>query len=203
MLQLRELLSRQIGRMNRSETPQWAQRAPQPFGILSSYKEPTACLLIRGPQDSPFKRIGKIVEMNKTSRPPIENFRVPAPVQLSLLWTSLMSLYIYNDYLVMFVPGTIEEMSAGSMGPLGEASDFMMLVVAVIMAIPASMVFLSSILPASASRLSNLIVGPIYCVIAVLTLFGSPLFYQFIVVIEIIATLLIVWIAMRWPRQNN
>ncbi len=112
-----------------------------------------------------------------------------------------MSLYIYNDYLVMYVPGVIEMMSAGSMGPLGEASTITMLVVAAIMAAPASMVFLSSILPANASRLLNLVLGPIYCVIQVLTLIGSPPFYQFIVAIEVIVTILIIRIALRWPRR--
>ncbi len=146
------------------------------------------------------KQVGSVKNKNKSS---IKNFRVPTPVQLSLLWASLMSLYIYNDYLAMFVPGMIDMMSAGQMGPLGDATDFTMLAVAVIMAIPAIMVFLSSTLPANASRILNLIVGPIYFIIAVLTFFGSPLFYQFIVLIEVIALLLIVWIAARWPRQDD
>lgn len=139
--------------------------------------------------------------MKNQNKSPISNFRVATPVQLSLLWASLMSLYIYNDYLTMFAPGVIDLMSAGHMGPLGEATEVTMLAVAVIMAIPASMIFLSSILPTSAARPLNLIVGSVYIIIAVLTLFGSALFYRFIVVIEIIALLLIVWIAVHWPRQ--
>jgi len=140
--------------------------------------------------------------MNNKNKSSIEKIGVPAPVKLSLLWASLMALYIYNDYISMFVPGMIEMMSAGSFGPLGEATDLTLLVVAVVMAIPASMIFLSSILPSGLSRSLNLIIGPIYTVIAVLTLFGSALFYQFIVLIEIIATLLIIWIAARWPKQR-
>lgn len=141
--------------------------------------------------------------MSSNASSSIKKIRAPIAVQLSFLWASLMSLYIYNDYLSMFVPGMIDMMSAGSMGPLGEATDFMILCVAVIMAIPASMVFLSSTLPTSASRLLNLIVGPIYIIIAVSTLFGSPLFYQFIVLIEIMTLILIFWIAARWPRQDD
>lgn len=140
--------------------------------------------------------------MSNKAKSPIDKTSVPVPVKLSLLWAALMSLYIYNDYLALFVPGMIEMMSAGLMGPLGEATDLTLLAVAVVMAIPASMVFLSSVLPPNVSRSLNLIVGPVYTVIAVLTLFGSALFYQFIVLIEIIATLLIIWIAARWPKQD-
>ncbi len=148
-----------------------------------------------------IKHQGEI--MNDTSKSSIEMIRVPAPVKLSLLWASLMALYIYNDYLVLFIPGQIEEMSAGLMGPLGEATDLTLLAVAVVMAVPASMVFLSSMLPSSISRSLNMIMGLIYTVFAVLTLFGSALFYQFIVLIQIIATLLIIWTAARWPRQQD
>ena len=138
--------------------------------------------------------------MKSQANSTIESIHVPAPIKLSLLWASLMSLYIYNDYLVLFVPGTLELMEAGSLGPLGPATDLKMVAVAAIMAIPASMIFLSSTLPSNASRRLNMIVGPIYTLIAVLTLYGSAPFYQMIVLIEIIATVLIFRIALRWPR---
>lgn len=141
--------------------------------------------------------------MSKKPKPPIEKICVPAPVKLSLLWASLMALFIYNDYLAMYSPGMIEMMSDGSMGPLGKATGRTMLAVAFVMALPASMVFLSSTLPSRISRGLNMIVGPLYLVIAALTLFGSPLWYQLIVAVEIVATFLIVWIAARWPRQDD
>ncbi len=139
--------------------------------------------------------------MNKAKKQSLENFQIPITVKLSLLWASLMSLYIYNDYFILFMPGTIEGMSAGSMGPLGDVTDIKMVAVATVLAIPASMIFLSSALPSHISRWLNLILGFIYTVIAVLTLFGSPPFYQMIVSLEIAATLLIIWYALRWPRQ--
>ena len=114
-----------------------------------------------------------------------------------------MTLYIYNDYLVLYVPGMLDMMSAGSMGPLGEATTLTMLLVALIMAIPASMIFLSSTIPARVSRLLNLVIGPIYLVIAGLTLIGSAPFYQLIVAVEIVALLLVIFIALRWPRQSG
>jgi hypothetical protein len=112
-----------------------------------------------------------------------------------------MSLYIYNDYFILFVPGTIDGMAAGSMGPLGDYTESKMIVVALILAIPASMVFLSSILSAVFSRRLNLVFGGIYVVMAVLTLIGSPPFYKVIVCFQIVAIMLILWLAIRWPNQ--
>jgi Family of unknown function (DUF6326) len=131
----------------------------------------------------------------------LENVRVPTRIKLSLLWASLMSLYIYNDYFLLFVPGTIDGMAAGSMGPLGDYTESKMIVVALILAIPASMVYLSSILSAVFSRRLNLVFGAIYVVMAVLTLIGSPPFYKVIVCFQIVAILLILWLATRWPNQ--
>lgn len=130
-----------------------------------------------------------------------ENHQIPVRLKLSLLWASLMALYIYNDYFTLFMPGTIEAMSKGSLGPLGDVTEVKMLAVAIVLAIPASMIFLSSALSAGLSRWLNGIFGVIYCIIAVLTFFGAPLFYKFIVSLEIVATLIIIFYALRWPRS--
>ncbi len=55
----------------------------------------------------------------------MKKIRVPAPVKLSLLWASLMGLYIYTDYLVMYVPGMIDMMSADLLAPAGLVAAFM------------------------------------------------------------------------------
>ena len=141
--------------------------------------------------------------MSKKPQPPIEEFRVPTPVKLSVLWASLMSLYIYNDFIALWKPGMIEMISDGKMGPLGEATDLVLVGVAVVVGLPAIMVFLSSILPANVSRLLNMIFGPIFCGLAVWTGIGAAPFYQLIVAAEIIVLILITWIAFRWPRQNT
>ena len=133
----------------------------------------------------------------------LENAPVPTATKLSLLWTALMSLYIYNDYLVLFVPGTMDAMAAGSMGPLGDYTEGKMVVVALIMAIPASMIFLSAIVNRKYSRGLNLIFGAIYAVIAALTLIGSPLFYKLIVCFQIVALMLIIRLAWRWPKHAD
>jgi len=138
------------------------------------------------------------------ARASIEKIYVSAPVKLSLLWASLLALHIYNDYLLMFMPGHLEAMGAGSLGPLGEATDLKLLAVAFIIAVPASMIFLSPTVPSSASRGLNMIIGPVYIVIAVFAFFMSPyLFFKFFMAIEFIIILLVIWTATRWSEQDG
>lgn len=130
----------------------------------------------------------------------LERFAVPTPIKLSLLWAALMGLYIYNDYFSMYLPGVMDKMSAGIMGPLGEATDAILIGVSLMLAIPALMIFLSSAMPPALSRWTNVVLGLAYTFVQGLTFFGSALFYQMVVVFEIIVTLLIVWLALRWPK---
>jgi hypothetical protein len=139
--------------------------------------------------------------MSQAEKQMLETTQMPVRIKLSLLWASLMSLYIYNDYFSMYLPGTIEEMAAGKMGPLGEATEIILVAVAVILAIPAMMIFLSSALPSVVCRWLNVLLGIVYTAIELLTFSGSSLFYQIVVGLEILVTLLIVWYALRWPKQ--
>jgi hypothetical protein len=125
---------------------------------------------------------------------------VPAPLRLSLLWATLVGLYIYNDYFSIYLPGVIEDMASGTMEPLGPATDTVLVGVALLLAIPALMIYLSAALPATASRWSNIGFGVVYTGVELMTFMGSRAFYQIVVGFEIIVTLLIVWTALRWPR---
>ena len=138
--------------------------------------------------------------MINSSHTKLQPSTVSVPLRLSLLWAALMGLYIYNDYFSMYLPGVIEGMAAGTMGPLGPATDTILIAVAILLAIPALMIYLSSALPATVSRWSNIGFGVAYTGVELLTFVGSRPFYQMVVVFEIIVTLLIVWTALRWPR---
>jgi hypothetical protein len=140
--------------------------------------------------------------MNKPHGRTLERFRAPTSLKLSLLWASLMSLYIYNDYFSLYLPGTIEDMSAGRLGPLGEATDTVLVSVAVILAIPALMIFLSTALAPVFSRWMNVLLGLAYTGIEILTFSGSRPFYQIVVALEIAVTLAIVVYALRWPKTG-
>ena len=130
----------------------------------------------------------------------LENLRVPTKLKLSLLWASLMFLYIYNDYFMLYMPHTIEDMSRGHMGPLGAATGTVMIGVSLLLAVPALMIFLSAAAPPRVSRWLNVSLGLFYTAIEALTFMGPHLFYTIVVGIEIALTLLIVGYALRWPK---
>ena len=140
--------------------------------------------------------------MDKNSRTSLQAFNLPRPLRLSLLWASMMFLYVYNDYIAMYLPGTIENMSAGRMGPLGEATSIVLFGVAVLMTIPALMVFLSAGLPPAFSKWLNVGFGAAYTLVNAATFFGSALFYQFIVSVEIVLSISIVVSALTWPKAS-
>ena len=130
----------------------------------------------------------------------LEDFRPPTKIRLALLWASLMFLYIYNDYFVLFLPGTLAHMSAGRLGPLGQETEAKLLGVSLLLAIPALMIFLSAALPAVVSRWLNLVLGLVYTAVEAMTSGGPHLFYKVVVGLEMALSLLIVWYALRWPR---
>ena len=129
------------------------------------------------------------------------DFEVSTPIRLSLLWATLMSLYIYNDFFSLYLPGEIEALSSGDMGPLGQATDRILIFTSLLMAVPASMIFLSSFLPSIAARWSNIVVGSAYTGLQLWSFSDSPPFYVIVVALEIIVTGLIIWTAWRWPRR--
>ena len=137
------------------------------------------------------------------ARKQLETFRLPTNLKLALLWASLMSLYIYNDYFSMYLPGTIENMKAGRIGPLGEATDGVFVGVSMLLAIPALMIVLSGVLPPAINRTLNIMFGLAYTAVEALTFVGSRPFYQIVVAFEIAVTLTIVWSALRWPRATR
>jgi hypothetical protein len=140
--------------------------------------------------------------METTQTNPLRAWELPLPLKLSLLWASMMFLYVYNDYFSLYLPGTIEDMSAGRIGPLGDATPFVMLGVAVLLTIPSLMVFVSAWLQPAFSKWLNVVFGVIYTLVNVATFFGSALFYQFIVSVEIILSISIVVSALKWPKQT-
>jgi hypothetical protein len=52
------------------------------------------------------------------------------------------------------------------------------------------------------NRWLNIILGATYTVIILITMPGAWVFYIFLGVIEIVLTMLVVWYAWNWPRQD-
>ena len=138
---------------------------------------------------------------DKTSRI-LEDMKISVKVKLSALWVTLMLLYVYKDILSLFVPGAIEEIIAGFMGPF-PATQAALLQATILMIIPAVMVFLSLTLKPNVNRWANIVLGVSYAAVNVFTLIGETwAYYLLFGAVEIVLSLLIIRTAWKWPKQE-
>ncbi len=138
--------------------------------------------------------------MNTLTKRPLEDFRIHVRFKLSALWASVMSCYIYGDFLGLYRPGDIKGILDGD-GLLGPTSQGSLLAVAILVAVPAVMIFLSLALLPALSRWLNILVGAALTAIVLMTIPGSWAFYIFLSVVEVVLQLLVVWYAWHWPRN--
>ncbi len=131
-----------------------------------------------------------------------DDVRIHVKMKISALWVSVMLCYIYGDYFGLYEPGKLKGMLEGIMGPLGPTTQGVLLGTSILMAIPAVMVFLSLVLKPGPNRWANMILGAIYTLIMLITMRGAWAFYQFLGVVEVALTGLIVWYAWHWPRRE-
>jgi hypothetical protein len=131
----------------------------------------------------------------------LEDNRIPVQIKLSALWASVMFCYIYADYFGLYVPGSLQSMMNGQMGPLGPTTQGVLLGTSLMLAIPAVMIFLSVALKPNLNRWLNIVFGVVYTIIILITMWDWA-FYIFYGVIEITLTGLVVWYAWKWPRRE-
>jgi hypothetical protein len=145
------------------------------------------------------------IEMNtnKKTTSTLGDVKVNVKIMLSALWVTLMLFYIYADILGFYTPGNIEKVASGEIGGVQITEGFLF-VMAIWMAIPSVMVFLSLTLKANANRWVNIIVGIVSMVVLGATFFAGEISarYTFQAVIEGVLIALIVWQAWKWPAQE-
>lgn len=143
--------------------------------------------------------------MTETTKPrdALKDTKLDVKIVLSSLWAATMFCFVYGDYFGLYQHGTIQNMMAGIMGPLGRINDTIMLGVSTMMAIPAVMIFLSIILPPTPNRILNILFGVVYTVIMGLTMIGAAPYYIFFGIIEVCLTLLVVFFSATWPKVTQ
>ena len=95
---------------------------------------------------------------NKKTAGILEDVSVNVKLKISALWVASMFLFIYVDYFYLRVPGQIEEIIAGKMGPYS-TTQASLLAAMTLMMIPSLMIFLSLALKAKWNRWTNIIVS--------------------------------------------
>jgi hypothetical protein len=146
---------------------------------------------------------GNLIGPNGESSQILEDVKISVKVKLSALWVTLMLFYIYADILGFYSPGTIEQVVSGEIGGI-QISEIFLFVMAIWMAIPSLMVFLSLTLMPNTNRWVNIITGFVSLVALVATFFVGEFSarYTLQAVVEGVLIALIVWYAWKWPKQH-
>jgi hypothetical protein len=131
----------------------------------------------------------------------LEDQPISVRVKLAAAWTSFMFLYAYVDILNFFTPGAIKDILDGRVFEFDLSQTFSTTALT-LMAIPILMVVLSTMLPARANRITNLIVASVYVPVTAFNVLGESwlFFYGLGVALELIVLALILRYAWTWPR---
>lgn len=140
------------------------------------------------------------MEENNTNK--LEDFKINTKIKLAALWTSVMFCYVYGDYFSLYVPKKVEDFITGE--TLLD-SPVKLFLAAILMAVPALMIFASVVLKPKINRVLNIVFGIFYTAIMLLIAFTSIApwwsFYVFFALLESILTSVIFWTALKWPKQ--
>ena len=144
--------------------------------------------------------------MTIDSTPPtLQRVSVSTPVRLAAAWTSMMFLYLYVDYLLLYKPDVLDGLRAGVVFDFTISPGLLTTFLAVV-GIPALMVFLSVTLPARANRITNLVVGAAYVPVTLFNAVGESWawagFYGLSIGLEILLLACILRWAWTWPRAD-
>jgi len=139
---------------------------------------------------------------NKKTARILEDVKVNVKIKLSALWVTLLLIYIYVDIFGFYKPGIIEAILAGKVWEF-EITQAWALGALILMMIPSLMVFLSMTLRASVNRWTNIIVAILYIVVGIATTIGETwAFYIVGHIVGILLLLVIIWTALKWPKQE-
>lgn len=130
-----------------------------------------------------------------------EDFQINVKLKISALWIAVMFCYVYGDYIQIYVPGILAKAMEVK---VAAETQWQFVAVAVLMAIPSVMVFLTLVLTPKMNRWLNIILSSAFIVMLIATnLTETWAFYLFLTAIEIVISMTIVWYAWQWPTTNE
>ena len=137
---------------------------------------------------------------NEPQNGPLEYVTIGLKLKLAALWASFMFLYIYVDYFHLYMPGMLDDLLAGKVFTF-DISQVFLLIVMVLVAIPAFMIFLSVAMPNKVNRWVNPIVAAIYIPYMLFNLVGEAWAHMyFAAALEVVHLILIIWFARKLPK---
>ena len=140
---------------------------------------------------------------NKKRKGILKEVKINVKMKLAGLWISAMFCWIYGDLLRIY---SGDYLVGGDIRGDLIAPEKLWLVSAITMIVPGAMVFLSLALKAKTNRTVNIVLGIFYTCYSLTAFFGGgyPSAYDnFLLLVGILFTALVVWYAWRWPKQEN
>jgi hypothetical protein len=131
-----------------------------------------------------------------------QDSEINVKLMLSVLWTSVMFLYIYGDYFELYVPGKVAGLLNGQ-NILN--TPYKLLFATIILTLPSLMIFLSLLMKPEWNRVLNISIGVFLTLFTLLVGVSSftewRIFYVMLSFLESIITSVIVWKAWNWPKE--
>lgn len=120
-------------------------------------------------------------------------------VLLSTIWIFAALNYLYCDVISLMDSELLKQYLTGKVNGMEFTQGFL-LGAAILIEIPIAMVLLSRVLRYSINRWTNIIAGLMMTLVQAASLFaGAPaMYYLFCSVLEIAATVMVIWIAWNW-----
>ena len=121
--------------------------------------------------------------------------------KLSTLWIFIMFNMVFADIFSFMYPGFLKQIVTGDVVDGTQVTPGFLLIAAVVTEIPIAMVFLSRLVKYGINRWINIIGG----VITILWVIGggsTTLHYIFLASIEVVCSLVIIWLAWKWRNPE-
>ena len=125
-------------------------------------------------------------------------------VLLSTIWLFALLNYLYCDIVTLMNSEILKQFMTGKVNGMQINQGFL-LGASILMEIPIAMILLSRVLKNGANRWANIIAGAIMTIVQFLALVSTPPtpYGVFFSIIEIVSTLLIVWVAWNWRNFKS
>ncbi|RZQ51361.1 hypothetical protein C1E23_20050 [Pseudoalteromonas phenolica] len=133
----------------------------------------------------------------------LSDFEINIKIKLSAIWSAVLSLYIYCDYFELYRPGKLESMIEGT-AFFGKVSQEVVLGLSSILLVTSLMICLSVLLSPKINKVINILVGAIMTLMmAYICYFDGWYFYKMYAAVEAFLTLIVVWLAWNWPKEQS
>jgi hypothetical protein len=120
--------------------------------------------------------------------------------KLSTLWIYVMFNMVFADIFSFMYPGALKQIMAGNADGTPITPGFL-LIAAIVTEIPIAMVFLSRLLKYGANRWVN-VIGGVITILWVIVGGSTTLHYIFFASIEVVCSLVIIWLAWKWQNRE-